>query len=1016
MPLEIIKGPPNSGRTEELRRRYIHALRRNPVLVVPSTDDIFTWQERLTRERGAFLGGRVMHFRDLVGEILGRNPMDRSDIAGTLRRRQVAAEALRSAWPAVGRRLGSQPGLIDAALRAFDELQSGRIDPETIEYHATRSSSDPDRERGSSLLEPIGQSYREYLDRLRGLGLKDDPGLAATAVAAPLEGWESRPVFVAGFDDLNPVQLELLVRLATVTRVTVAITHEDNSPAMAVTDRLLSRLREHGEDTPARERISAAEAGRSPVLHEIERRFLREDPEWGPLEADGSITLIQASGTRGEAEAVGAEIARLIDAGTIPDEIAIAVSSPAVNGRVFRDVLTEYGVAATLECETPAPATAIGQAAVDMLRAASPEGSAGDLFRYLRGPVGADREAVDLAEYRVVRAGITTAGQAAAVYRRVARAEPPFLGAVRGRSPGEAVCEAVQGMVTTLLGSVDPGLAGTGVETEAQMATAIKRAVAELESIHGERLNRSQILDALLSGAVSTWAIPTGNTVHIASPYSLRAKRVEHLFMVSLQESDPGAGDLRGGPFLGRAVRETLGMPKPNDPEEQEQYLFHSCLSVPTEGLYLSCRIADENGKAEYPSPLIGQVTALFGPEAGDGRNPSCAGIEVLRRSASDILFSLEQAPSETEVIRSLAAIAPTEDRSGPSGLPPVLARRGRELVGFAEDVERDTRTLSDLTDPDNLERLATRTVFSPTALESFTSCPYRWLIERGLNLERFGPEPEYFSRGTMIHEVLATLFSDRAGQRPRPDTLHEWLAAIGPAIEEAATGLGLDPVSGPPETIIMLRGIRADVEGQIRLEAGFEEPHLDPRYFEVSFGFSDSEKGALEFDGENPDGLPATGWELCGRIDRVDVSGDPAVGQRGVVIDYKSGNGSILSWADTVRQRRLQLQLYLKALNDLWRIRPIAGLYQPVVRGPRRPRGPIDIESYDDVAFMGTFDRDAVDIGAAIGDATADANRAVARIRAGMIEHDPLACPDHFEHAAVPDWQHRAGQDGGNE
>ncbi len=59
MPLKIIKGPPNSGRTERLRSRYVEALPRRPVLVVPSTDDIFDWERRLMRDRGAFVGARI---------------------------------------------------------------------------------------------------------------------------------------------------------------------------------------------------------------------------------------------------------------------------------------------------------------------------------------------------------------------------------------------------------------------------------------------------------------------------------------------------------------------------------------------------------------------------------------------------------------------------------------------------------------------------------------------------------------------------------------------------------------------------------------------------------------------------------------------------------------------------------------------------------------------------------------------------------------------------------------------
>ena len=43
--------PPNSGRTELVRERFESRIADDPVLVVPSTDDIFGWERRLTRGR-----------------------------------------------------------------------------------------------------------------------------------------------------------------------------------------------------------------------------------------------------------------------------------------------------------------------------------------------------------------------------------------------------------------------------------------------------------------------------------------------------------------------------------------------------------------------------------------------------------------------------------------------------------------------------------------------------------------------------------------------------------------------------------------------------------------------------------------------------------------------------------------------------------------------------------------------------------------------------------------------------
>ncbi|HXQ89764.1 MAG TPA: hypothetical protein VN733_09005, partial [Solirubrobacterales bacterium] len=61
MPLKLIHGPPNSGRAGLVRREFAAAHGRDPVLVVPTVDDVF-WFERELCGEGALLGGAAMTF------------------------------------------------------------------------------------------------------------------------------------------------------------------------------------------------------------------------------------------------------------------------------------------------------------------------------------------------------------------------------------------------------------------------------------------------------------------------------------------------------------------------------------------------------------------------------------------------------------------------------------------------------------------------------------------------------------------------------------------------------------------------------------------------------------------------------------------------------------------------------------------------------------------------------------------------------------------------------------------
>ena len=47
VPLNLIHGPPNSGRAGLIRRRFAAALDRDPMLVVPNADDVFAFEREL---------------------------------------------------------------------------------------------------------------------------------------------------------------------------------------------------------------------------------------------------------------------------------------------------------------------------------------------------------------------------------------------------------------------------------------------------------------------------------------------------------------------------------------------------------------------------------------------------------------------------------------------------------------------------------------------------------------------------------------------------------------------------------------------------------------------------------------------------------------------------------------------------------------------------------------------------------------------------------------------------------
>ncbi len=1015
MPLHLIHGPPNTGRTDLVEDAFREMVREGeePFLVVPGIDDIFGWERRLTRDGQAIAGGRVMHFRDLCREILVQAGEPRADGASEMQRLHFVRKALHREWPKLATRLENQPGLPASVLDLIDEFRSEMIDPGTLAARIDESEL-----KG---LKPLVGVYSAYIDLLvDGAGLSDGPRETERAIGVVSGCWGERPLFIAGFDDVTPQQRELIRRVSVDASapVTVAVSHELDNPALDWTNELVSSLRDDArattltEEQTTREKLSEEH---DPVLLELERRFMRtpddeglivrtgNDPADRSTEGPAPVTVLTSSGARNEAEAIGSEIARLVRDEVDPGDIAIAVGSPAANGPLIRDTLVRYSIPVALEAETSAHDTTAGQTILSVLAAVMPGAGTSGLLSWLRSPLGPDPETVDQAEFRAVVEGVSSARGLV----EILDSGPPegweqLIEAVdHGGSVNEAIAEISIRSGARLL-AMDTGLPpspGTAIET--QMASAIASAARELAKIQEGRSNGiEEIRSAIETGAITIWSVPAANTVRIASPYSLRAKRFKHLFMASQQEG--GIRDMdRSGPFLSKSDRDGLGMSDRRDPEVQERYLFYSCLTVPTDGLWISCQTSDEAGKAEQPSPFIAMVEQLFDVESEKDRAIAFKG-----RAGSDIAFAFGDSPSLVEAARSIAASGGDADL-----LEGFTDRVGTVRAGLeaARLIEAETRTLGNLKLEPVLDELRKEPTFAATDVEAFAGCPYRWFVQRQLRPTDFGPEPDYMAMGSLVHSTLEDLFNEYL-LREEPDRVKlndlygggapdGWLDLASELVEKHAAkpGSGLDG-SDPGSRGNCLRA-RALVHSYLKQESKRFRDGPPPSHrvalVELAFGTRRAEL----------DAVPMDGWSLIGKIDRVDLGpGDPDGSAEAVAMDYKTGDVSKLSQAAVEKSGKIQLQLYLHALRSL-HYRPVASLYVPLRQVAETSRGAYSAEARGEMVRRGASTSDGVeDLDDFIDRGVALANKAAQGILSGEIEHGPAGCPDHFSHASVPD------------
>jgi RecB family exonuclease len=985
VPLKLIHGPPNSGRAGLVRRRFAAALDRDPILVVPNVDDVFAFERELCQE-GAALGGAAMTFGALFRTVAtagGLPPGAELSPAQRLRTIAVAVEA-RLARLGPLRRSAARPGFPQAFSRLLDELQSAGIAPEAVEASAATLE-------GSAYLSDIAALFAGYEEVRRQSGRIDTHGIAREAIALLRRDpgfWGERPLFLYGLDDLTPNQLELVATLAPLTEVTVALPFEAGNEALAARARLLGELRERIGAVEETTTEADAANTESPLLFHLARGFGSPAPE--PLPPSGDLRLLRSAGERGEAEAIAAEVSKLIAAGAEPDEVAIALRDPARRGAAVAAALEVNGVATALEAELPVAGTAVGGALMALLEAEFGAGRASDLLRYLRGPSSFSPGRVDWLERALRRGRVEDAATALTIWQGEEGDPPRDLIRLReaaGRSPA-ALSAAVGRLAATmaarpLRGAEDGPALGQGDGLELRAAGAIADALAELSELGRLAPGPGELAATIAGLSFRVWSGPVEGRVRIASPYRLRAGRFDHVFVGSLQDGEFPRRDRGGDPFLAESQRTALELEPRRDSEAEERYLFAVCLALPRKRLFLSYRDSDENGGAEARSPLLDDVRALLSP-APDGAQPDPVEVAITdSRDLAQVVAPLAEAPSEDELARALAAHGPQAERQALLEAAEVagpLADRLVARVAAAGAVEAASRAPGPLRNAAVLGSLAAVPAYGGTTLELFDSCSYRWFVGHELDPQPLAPPPDPLVQGGLMHKALDRLYGERPGgdPLPRPGSLTAWIARGRELVAEVAAE---GELGSHPAERAMARRVERLLERFLAEEAERETGGFEPWLLEATFGAreEDSERPALQLDG----------WGLHGAIDRVDRAPDG----RALVIDYKL-SGSVTPREKFEERAKLQLQLYLLAVAEHWGAESVGGIYHPL-RGSsvRRPRGAVREDAAVDLSGYGLYDRDLVSAEEwelLLADARARAGAIVARMRGGEIRRDP--------------------------
>jgi ATP-dependent helicase/DNAse subunit B len=242
--------------------------------------------------------------------------------------------------------------------------------------------------------------------------------------------------------------------------------------------------------------------------------------------------------------------------------------------------------------------------------------------------------------------------------------------------------------------------------------------------------------------------------------------------------------------------------------------------------------------------------------------------------------------------------------------------------------------------DPALTERFGDGAVFSPTALETYADCPFRFYLERVLGLAplpQIDPDLTAQERGALVHQIAYRFYSGWTcdGNGPVTDACYaDALRRILDAGREEAERFAFETPAWAADKEHLLGSPAAGrglLERFLRHEAEVAASRFVPHAFEVSFGLplAPGEVDAASVPDAVVIPLGDGTIRLRGRVDRVDVMSDG----RFMITDYKTGS-SHHRLKDIMAGKALQLPLYLRAVETLTGREGVAGTYYTLRRG----------------------------------------------------------------------------------
>ena len=250
MGIKVLTAGARGGKTEwavTQARLRAAGLVKSPYVLLPSRTQVDDFKQRLANQGGA-MGVYLGTFRELCREILDRSEINLIVLSETAQIKliQSIVENLPLNY---FQKIIHKPGFAQTMLAIIRELEAGMIEPDS--FQAAVQEMDRD-----GRLKELALVYKEYRDRLLKSNWVDPTSLVWRAVEILADQPEICPewdlLIVDGFDDLSPVQTDLIISLGRLLPdVIITLTGATDGPERPLVHKrfihLLAELKEKQE-------------------------------------------------------------------------------------------------------------------------------------------------------------------------------------------------------------------------------------------------------------------------------------------------------------------------------------------------------------------------------------------------------------------------------------------------------------------------------------------------------------------------------------------------------------------------------------------------------------------------------------------------------------------------------------------------------------------------------------------------------------------------------------------------